>query len=47
MGGVEGTIIKHKVKAKKKNNLTNKKLTLDIMSQLELPSFGLKSNKQK
>ena len=33
MGGVEEAILKHKVKAKKKNHLTNKKSTLEIMSQ--------------
>ena len=30
MGGDEGTILKHTVKAKEKNDLTNKKPTLDI-----------------
>ena len=30
MGGDEGTILKHKVKAKEKNDLTNKKPTLDM-----------------
>ena len=33
MGGEEETILKHKVKAKDKNHLTNKKPILDIMSQ--------------
>ena len=33
MGGVEETILKHKVKAKDKDHLTNKKPKLDIMSQ--------------
>ena len=33
MGGEEGTILKHKVKARDKNHLTNKKPILDIMSQ--------------
>ena len=32
MGGDEGTILKHKVKAREKNRLTNKKPTLDTMS---------------
>ena len=33
MGGQEGTILKHKVKARDENHLTNKKPILDIMSQ--------------
>ena len=33
VGGDEETILKHKVKAKEKNHLTNKKPTLDILSQ--------------
>ena len=32
MGGDEGTILKHKVKARAMNHLTNKKPILDIMS---------------
>ena len=32
MGGDEGTILKHKVKDKDKNHLTNKKPILEIMS---------------
>ena len=31
MGGDEGTILEHKVKARKNNFLTNKKLALDTM----------------
>ena len=37
MGGDEGTILKHKVKAKEENRLTNKKPILDIMSQCRIP----------
>ena len=33
MGGEEETILKHKVIAKNKDHLTNKKPKLDIMSQ--------------
>ena len=33
MGGEEEAILKHKVKARDKNHLTNKKPILDIMSQ--------------
>ena len=33
MEGEEGTILKHKVKARDKNHLTNKKSILNIMSQ--------------
>ena len=33
MGGEEETILKHKVKARDKNHLTNKNPILDIMSQ--------------
>ena len=33
MGGEEEAILKHKVKSRDKNHLTNKKLNLEIMSQ--------------
>ena len=33
MGGEEGTILEHKVKARDKNHLTNKKPILDTMRQ--------------
>ena len=33
MGGEEETILKHKVKARDKNHLTNKKPILDIIGQ--------------
>ena len=36
MGGDEGTIIKHKVKFKEKNDLINKKPPLDIRSQYRI-----------
>ena len=44
MGGDEGTILKHNIKAREKNHVTNKKPTLDIMSQDRIPIFGLKPN---
>ena len=47
MGGEEEIILKHKVKAKDKNHLTNKKPKLDIMSQDRIPFLGLKPSKQK
>ena len=37
MGGEEGTILKHKVKTRDKNHLTNKKPILDTMSQDRIP----------
>ena len=47
MGGEEGTILKHKVKAKDKNLLTNKKPTLDIMSQDRIPIPWIETNQAK
>ena len=48
MGGDEGTILKYKVKAREKNRLTNKKPTLDTMSQYRiLILLDLKPNKQR
>ena len=38
MGGDEGTSLKHKVKAREKIHLTNKKPTLNIMSQCRIPN---------
>ena len=38
MGGDEKTILKHKVKAKDKDHLTNKKPKFDIMSQYIIPN---------
>ena len=46
MGGEEEAILKHKVKAKDKNHLTNKKEILDIMRQIDFPLFGLEPSKQ-
>ena len=37
MGEEEEAILKHEVKAKEKNHLTNKKPTLEIMSQDRIP----------
>ena len=37
MGGDEGTILKHKVKAREKKCLTNKKPTFDMISQYRIP----------
>ena len=37
MGGEEEAILKHKVKAREKNRLTNKKPTLNTMSQCRIP----------
>ena len=47
MGGEEETILKHKVKARDKNHLSNKQPILDIMSQDRFPFFGLKPSKQR
>ena len=44
MGGEEGTILKHKVKARDKNHLTNKKPKLDIMSQDRIPIPWIETN---
>ena len=43
MGGDEWTILKHKVKAKDKNHLTNKKPILDIMSQDRIPILWIET----
>ena len=43
MGGDGETILKHKVKAKEKDHLTNKKPSLDTMSQYRIPSFGFET----
>ena len=45
--GDEGTILKHKIKARKKNHLTNKKPKLDIMSQDRIPILWIKSKASK
>ena len=41
MGGDEETILKHKVKAREKNHLTNKKIILDIISQDRIPTLWI------
>ena len=43
MGGDEGIILKHKVKGREKNHLTNKKPTLDIMSQDRIPILWIET----
>ena len=47
MGGDEGTILKHKVKVRDKNHLTNKKPILDIMSQDRILIPWIETNKAK
>ena len=47
MGGDEGTILKHKVKYRDKNHLTNKKPILDIMSQYRIPILRIETNQAK
>ena len=45
MGGDKGTILKHKIKAREKKHLTNKKPTLDIMSQDRIPILWIETKK--
>ena len=47
MGGEEETILKHNVKAKDKNHLTNKKPKLDIMSQNRIPILWSETKQTK
>ena len=47
MGGEEGTILKHKVKARDKNHLTNKKSIFDTMSQDRIPILWIESKQEK
>ena len=47
IGGDEGTILNQKVKAKEKNDLTNKKSTLDIRSQCRIHILLIKTKKAK
>ena len=47
MGGEEETILKHKVKAKDKDRLTNKKPKLDIMSQDIIPILWIETKQAK
>ena len=44
MGGDEGTILRHKIKAREKSHLTNKKPTIDTTSQCRIP---IKKRNQK
>ena len=46
MGGDEETILKHKVKAREKNHLTNKKPTLDTMSQCRIPMLWIETKQE-
>ena len=47
MGGEEETILKHKVKAKDKDHLTDKKPKLDIMSQDRIPILWIETKQAK
>ena len=47
MGGEEEAILKHKVKAKDKIHLTNKKPKLDIMSQDRIPILQIETKQAK
>ena len=47
MGGDEGTILKHKVRARENNRLTNKKPTLDIWSQCRIHILRIETKKAK
>ena len=47
MGGEEETILKHNVKAKEKNHLTNKKPKLDIMRQDWIPILWIETKQEK
>ena len=47
MGEDEGTILKHKVKAREKSHLTNKKLTLDTISQCRIQILCIETKQAK
>ena len=47
MGGEEEAILKHKVKAKDKDHLTNKKPKLDIMRQDRIPILWIETKQTK
>ena len=47
MGGEEETILKHKVKARDRNHLTNKKPILDILSQDRIPILWIEPKQAK
>ena len=47
IGGDEGTILKHKVKARDKNHLINKKSILDTMSKDRIPILWIETKQAK
>ena len=47
MRGEEETILKHRVKTRDKNDLTNKKPKLDIMSQDRIPILWIETKQAK
>ena len=47
MGGEEETILKHKVKARDKNHLTNNKPILNIMSQDRVLILWIETKQEK
>ena len=47
MGGVEEAILKHKVKAKDKDYLTNKNPKIDIMSQDRIHILWIETKRSK
>ena len=47
MGGEEEAILKHKVKARDKNHLNNKKPILDTMSQDRIPILWIETKQGK
>ena len=47
MGGEEEAILKHKVKSRDKNHITNKKPKLDIMSQDRIPIIWIETKQAK
>ena len=47
MGGEEETILKHKVKARENNRLTNKKPTLDMMGQCRILILWIETRQTK
>ena len=47
MGGEEETILKHNVKSRDKNHLTNKNPILDIMSQYRIPILWIETKQAK
>ena len=47
MGGDEGTILKHKVKSKEENRLTNTKPKLDILSQCRILIIWIETKQVK